>query len=240
MKYREIPMAYRRSQTWVGLVLSIGVVLSVLTGISCSRVPENPAWFQSTATGDALKLDQLTAKINQTDSLFDLFKMKYEYILRGGDSQEVMMALDRRRDQLVEETEAFPAIPEKLDFLGWDIEKVDDHRYRISGYFVVRGKMDRDWTFRIMTKVDDQHVPLLPVERQKAKYINWQIFPKTSTWDIGEHKVLSTIMQLEPIPYYIYARMYLYPEYINQADFAYGWFTDPDLEPVPRDRPAPK
>jgi len=229
----------RMWRTGLVIILGSGMVLSTAALVSCSRAPEDPAWFQSTATGEALGPDQLAEKIERIDSLFDLYDMKREYILRGGDSRVVMEEMDHRRDQLVEAAEAFPAIPEKLDFLGWDIEKVDARRYRISGYFVVKGEMERDWIFKIMTKVDDQHVSLLPPERQEMKYINWQIYPKTSTWEPGEHHILSTVMELQPIPYYIYARMFYWPERINHGVFTYGWFADPNLPPMPEDKPAP-
>jgi hypothetical protein len=230
----------RMWRTGLVIILGSGMVLSTAALVSCSRAPEDPAWFQSTATGEALGPDQLAEKIERIDSLFDLYDMKREYILRGGDSREIMAELDRRRDQLVEEADAFPAIPGKLDFLGWDsIEKVGANQYRISGYFVARDKMERDWQFKIMTKVDEQHVSLLPPDRQNARYLNWPVFPKTSTWQPGEHHILSTIMKLEPIPYYIYARMFYYPELINHGEIAYGWFADPNLPPVPKDKPAP-
>jgi hypothetical protein len=215
------------------------VLFLVLSAASCSRAPEDPAWFQSTTSGDTLTSAQLGERINRTDSLFDLFDMKREYILRGGDSEKIMIALDKRRDQLTEEAEAFPAIPDKLDFLGWDIKKLEENKYRISCYFVVTGKMDRDWILKIISTVDEKHAHLLPPDNQKSKRIAWKVYPKTSTWDPGEHKILSEIVELQPIPYNIFARFFLYPEKINHDVFHYGWFADPDVGPIPEDKPAP-
>lgn len=208
----------------------------VLFGIGCTRVKEEPAWFQST---EIVSTDDLLGKIKNVDCLFALNSMKREYILQEGEpNMTVLMALDARIDQLVDQSEVFPAIPGALDFLGWKIQRVSEdqtasearntRKYQVSGYFVVTGKMERDWIFKIMTKVDDEHVSLLPPDRQKAKYLNWQVHPKTSTWEPGEHYVLSTIVELMPIPYYIFAQMFLYPEMINHAAFAYGWFADPE------------
>lgn len=232
-------LADRKWRSGLLIVLGAGMIFSASALVGCSRAPEDPAWFQSTDTGKSLDPEELAAKIGRTDSLFDLYDMKREYILRGGDSREIMAELDRRRDELVEATEVIPAVPEKLDFLGWEIEKIGGRRYRISGYFIGRAEMDKDWVWKIMTKVDDQHVSLLPPERQEMKYINWQVYPKTSTWDPGEHHILSTVMELEAIPYYIYARMIFWPERINHEVFTYGWFADPGLPPVPEDKPAP-
>ena len=225
----------RKERCRVAVILSISI-LTVFSG-GCSREPGETAWFQSTETGGTLTEDQLRAEINRTDSLFDLYDMKREYILRGGDSREIMAELNSRRDQLVEEAEAEPAIEEKLDFLGWNIEKIDRGRYRVSCYFVVTGKMERDWILKLLAKVDKQHIPMLPPEWQKAERIRWQVFPKTSTWEPGEHKIISEIVELESIPYNIYARFYLYPEKIFQDPFFYGWFADP---PESEERPVPE
>jgi len=220
--------------------LCLGACLTAGVLAGCSRCQEEPAWFQST---DIRGEEDLLNKIQSVDCLFALESMRREYVLRENEpSQAVLEALDSRAGRLVAEAEVFPAIPGALDFLGWKIERIgsgsakqktDDRRkYRVSGYFVVTGRMDRDWIFKIMTKVDDQHVFLLPPDRQKAKYLNWQIYPKTSTWKPGEHYVLSTTVELKPIPYYIFARMFLYPELINHDVFAYGWFADPDEAPA--------
>ena len=206
------------------------VLFLVLSAASCSRAPEDPAWFQSTTSGDTLDSTKLIEKISQVDSLFNLYDMKREYVLRGGESGEIMEALDQRRDQLVKEAEAFPAIPDKLDFFGWDIDKVDGNKYRISCYFVVTSKMERDWILKIVGKVDEKHVPMLSPENQKAKRVKWQLYPKTSTWDPGEHKILSQVVDLQPIPYRIGAVFFIYPEKKYRKAFSYGWFADVDAE----------
>ena len=213
------------------LVLICGTISGGWTAGGCSRAPEEPAWFQETATGHFLESDQVLSKISKVDSLFELYRMKREYILRGGDSKDVMQSLDERRDQLVGKAPTFPAIPGKLDFCGWDIEKVGDNEYQVFGYFVVTGKMDRDWILKIMANVDDKHIQMLPLEQQKAGRAKWQVYPKTSTWDVGEHHILGEIIELRPIPYHISARFFLWPELINQDVFSYGWFADPDLIP---------
>lgn len=214
------------------LFAGIAAVVAALIGsgliAGCSRAPEEPAWFQSTASGDILDEDQIRTRISRTDSLFELYRMKREYILCGGDSREVMEVLDARRDQVAGEIEAFSAIPGKLDFLGWDIEKVATGKYRVSCYFVVTGKMERDWILKIIARVDDQHVSHLPPESQEAGQVRWQAFPKTTTWDVGEHQIISEFIELGPIPYEIFARFFAWPEDIYHEVFSYGWFADPD------------
>ncbi len=211
-----------------GALFVFFMILLGCGGIACSRTPEEPSWFQATSSGETLDGARLTAIIRQTDSLFDLYDMKREYILRGGDSPEIMQELDRRRDQLAATIERFSAIPGKLDFLGWDIRKVAGNRYRISCYFVVVGKMDRDWILKLMAKVDEKHAHLLPPENQVDGRMRWQVYPKTSTWDPGEHKIIAEIVELQPIPYDIFARFFLWPEDTYQDAFSYGWFADPD------------
>lgn len=251
MKDLRVTAATGKETSTIVIVFAIALLGWMVAAGGCRRAPEEPAWFHSPETGEVLGPEALGEIIQDTDCLFRIDEMKRELIFRGGEEvPEIMAALNRRRDRLVEETEAFSAVPGALDFLGWRIRPTSEvpgrewetreGRYEISGYFVVTGEMDRNWIFRIMTKVDDQHVHLLPPERQQARYINWQIFPRTSDWSPGEHHILSTIMDLQPIPYYIYARMYLYPEFINQPDFAYGWFAGSNVEPVPEDKPPPR
>lgn len=208
----------------------ICLVFLMVSATSCSRAPDDPAWFQSTTSGDTLSSDQLTEKLHKTDSLFQLYDMKREYILRGGDSRKIMEAMDTRRDQLAENSEVLPAIPDKLDFLGWDIKKIGGAKYRISCYFVVTGEMERDWILKIVGAVDEKHISLLPPKNQKIKYAKWQLNPKTSTWEPGEHKILSQIVELKPIPYNIAAVFFLYPEREYCKAFRYGWFADADSE----------
>lgn len=208
----------------------ICLVFLMVSATSCSRAPDDPAWFQSTTSGDTLSSDQLTEKLHKTDSLFQLYDMKREYILRGGDSRKIMEVMDKRRDQLAENSEVFPAIPDKLDFLGWDITKIGGAKYRISCYLVVTGEIDRDWILKIVGSVDEEHASLLPPKNQKSKRIKWQLYPKTSTWDFGEHKILSKVVDLQPIPYNISAVFLLYPEKKYGKAFRYGWFADVDAE----------
>jgi hypothetical protein len=211
------------------VLIGFGALFLVFSAVNCSRAPEDPAWFQSTTSGDTLSGNQLTEKITREDSLFNLYDMKREYILRGGESRDIMKELDQRRDQLVKDAEVFPAIPGKLDFLGWNIDKMDNNKYRISCYFVVVGKMDKDWIFKLLAKVDEKHAPMLPPENQKSRQVKWQVYPKTSTWDPGEHKIIYELVELQPIPYNISARFFIWPENIYQDVFSYGWFADPDL-----------
>lgn len=232
-------------------VLVAVMAFGLFTAVACSRAPEEPAWFQSEETGKTLGPDELLAKIAGVDCLFQIYDMKRDFILQGGErGEEVLAALDGRRDQLVEKAKPFPAVPGDLDFFAWRIRPAseipgrqwerDQRKYEISGYFVVTGEMDKDWIFKVMTQVDDHHVSLLPPDRQQAKYLNWQVFPRTSTWEPGEHHILSTIADLQSIPYYIYAQMYIWPERVHHGVFAYGWFADPDLSLLSEDKPAPQ
>ncbi len=239
MKHLRSTIVFRKLSVALSYILGIGILGCGILGFGCSRAPEDPAWFQSTKSGDLLSEDQLVGKINNTDSLFGLHEMRRKYIILGGKSASVIEALELRRDQLVEEIEPFPAIPGKLDFFEWDIRKIGEKRYRVSCYFVVREKLEYDWNLNIMTKVDEEHADLLPADRQQAGYVNWRIRPPASSWEPGEHQILSRIIELEPVPYYINARMMWWPERLNHAVFTYGWFADTDQPVDLEDKPAP-
>ena len=198
----------------------------LFSAIGCSQEPEDPAWFQSTTTGDVFKSVELITKINDVNSLFDLYKMKREYILRGGESKEIMASLDLRSSQLVKEAETVPAIPGKIDFVAWDIRRLEAGKYEVSGYFVVTGKMDQDWRCKFVAKVDDNDVDMLPPECRKSKRIRHKLYPKTSTWDVGEHKILRQVFDFQSIPYEIFGIFYLYPEKTYGNKFDYGWYVD--------------
>jgi len=226
MNLKQVLSVVRAVKSFNQGLTGLCALLLILSMAGCSRAPEDPAWFQSTTSGDILSSDKLMEKINQVDSFFKLYNMKREYILRGGESSEIMEALDKRRDQLAENVEAFPAVPDKLDFMGWDIQKIDGNKYRLSCYFIVIGKMESNWILKISAGVDEKDAHLLPPENQKSKRVKWQLYLKTSTWDIGEHKILSQVVELQPIPYYIYAVFFTWPEGKYCKDFIYGWFSD--------------
>ena len=220
-------------------------ILIPLTAINCSPTSQEPPEGYSV---ENISTNDLLAKIQTIDSLFELNDIIEQFNLRADKpAQEALAALYARRDQLINNADVIPAIPGALDFYGWDIQWVgvdpdrqrgdDRENYKISGYFVVNGKMDRDWVFKIMTKVDESHVHLLPANRRDAGYINWSIRAPTSTWEPGEHHILSTTAKLKPIPYYISARMFYPPELKNHASFSYGWFADPDVGSTPNHEP---
>lgn len=241
-------MSFGPAGALIVALIGWGLILGVLTVSACSRAPEDPAPPRPVAVTEP---ETLPEKIQNVDSLFELHTLREEYLGREEETDPaVVAALNERRDRLVEEADAFPAIPGKLDFLGWNIEwagpdpdrRPDDDResYRISGYFVVTGEIDRDWIFRVITKVDDRHVPHLPPDRRNARYLNWGAFTNSSAWSPGEHHVLTAVAELKPVPWYIYGRMFYPPELLNHANFTYGWFADPDVGPIPEDKPAPR
>jgi len=84
-----------------------------------------------------------------------------------------------------------------------------------------------------VAKVDDSHVDRLPPDSRKEKRLRYKMAPETSTWEVGEHKIVSHIFNFQPIPYEIFGVFYLYPEGTYGDTFEYGWFADPDLQPGP-------
>jgi len=127
---------------------------------------------------------------------------------------------------MVKDADTVPAIPGKIDFVAWDIRRLEEGKYEVSGYFVVIGKLDRDWRCKFVAIVDDNDLDMLPSECRKSKRIIHRLYPKTSTWDIGEHKILRRIFEFKPIPYKIHGIFSLYPENTWANKFEYGWYVD--------------
>jgi len=200
-------------------------------GCGSGQAPEEAEWYQSTATGKSLSDDQLLAKITRESNLFRLYEMKRSYIMGGGKSQAIVKALDARRDELVAARELSEAIPGKVDFVDWNIKKQDDGTHLVSAYLVVKNKPERDWRMKFIANVDEQHVDMLPPDSRAAKRLRHKINPETSTWEPGEHKILSQVFNFKAIPYEICGVFYLYPDGVYGETFKYGWFADPDLKP---------
>lgn len=217
------------------LLPAVVLAISFLTVSGCGPKPneEEPDWFRSTSTGKNLTDQTLLTKIDSTYDLFTLYRMKRQYVMRGGKSQAIVKALDERRNEIVDAHDRQTAIPDKLDFIDWEIRRVADGSYEVSAYFVVTGKMDRDWRCKLVAKVDDSHVDKLPPDSRKEKRLRYKLTPETSTWEVGEHKILSHIFDFQPIPYKIFGVFSLYPEGTYGDMFEYGWFADPDLQPGP-------
>jgi len=210
--------------------LAVLIILGgILSGCGTDFRSEDAQWFQNTESGKALPGKEITDRINQENNLFSLYEMKRAYIMSGGKSQAIVKALDKRRDGLVEAKETEEAIPGKVDFIDWDISRLDDGRYMASAYFIVKEKPDRDWRMKFIANVDDQHIKMLPPDSRASKRLRWKINPDTSTWEKGEHKILSHIFEFKPIPYDISGVFFLYPDNVYGNRFEYGWFADPGI-----------
>ena len=92
----------RRFRLRLRLIILLWIIPSLASVIGCTRVSEEPAWFQSSVSGKTLSSGELISMIKAVDSISHLDAMKSEYESRGGRSGEVMGAMDRRREELGE------------------------------------------------------------------------------------------------------------------------------------------
>ncbi len=181
-------------------------------GGGCSRAPEDPAWFQSTTTGEALPADQLRLAINRTESVFDLQRMKREYILRGGVDRAVIAELDRRREEILTEQPELGSPGPKVDLLAFDYLRVGPGRYRAEYLFRARQPLPADLRISIYGGVLPEDIDSLsPAMREAGRRSEvWahRPVPSADQWEVGEYIYISHHLQGADIPYSIALKLY--------------------------------
>ncbi len=190
---------------WVFL-LGTFLVVCALAGPGCSRRPEDPAWFQSSQTGKMLPIEELKAEIDRTDSLFDLFKMKRQFVLfREGEPRLILEALDRRRDRILAERTPLGSPCPEADLVAFDYRYIGPGRCRADYLFRVNRAFPANLEIALHGSVDPEHRDLISeARREDGKESEvWVLRPEppTSAWGEGEVRLLSHAFSAQAIPY---------------------------------------
>ncbi len=182
------------------------LVLGVLVSPGCSREPEDPAWFRSSETGKILPIDELKAEIERTDSLFDLFEMKRQYVISQGRMEpRVIETIDRRRDRILTERPPLGSPCPEVDLVAFDYRYIEPGRYRADYLFRVNRSFSADLEISLQGSVAPEHLDLISkTRREEGKESEVWVLrpdPPTSTWGEGEVRLLSHGFSARAIPY---------------------------------------
>jgi len=197
-----------RNRLW-----ALGAIL-ILFIAACSDPPppEDPAWFQSTTTGEALGEDILSAKINQVDDIFTIYRLKEKYLSRDGESQAVAKDLENRWEELLKNYTTSQTICPEADLIAFDYKKVGANQYRADFLFKVNQPFSKDYKIALYGVVDENNRHLLSESRRRRgkKSEAWSSGPDPSTrdWSEGEYVFISNVIEAQPIPYNMYTILY--------------------------------
>ncbi len=194
--------SYRRPAAIICLVM--GVVLLVSLS-ACSRAPEDPAWFQSKTTGDPVDEGALINRINATDDIVVLFRMKEEYSSRGGEADAVNRALSERMDILASQGVPLGSPCPEVDLVAFDYRRPGPNRYYVDFLFRVNKQFKTNLAIGITGKVLAENRDQLSPKRRKAgkESESWSVKPDppTSAWRPGEYVLVSSAINARPIAY---------------------------------------
>ena len=118
------------------------------------------------------------------------------YDLRGYSS-------DKRSNIIIYDLGGY--ISESVSFVDYSYEKIAEGQYKFSFLFKVNNGFEKDWIIYFHGLVEDANIDLLPKDRQKYKFSNWDFNPKpaTSAWPRNEDITITTEILAKPIPYYM-------------------------------------
>ncbi len=198
-----------RSSCWIIRIpcrcLPLLMAIALVSIFGCSQAPEDPAWFQSTATGKVLSDEVLIGRIRSAGDPIAIYRMREEYRLRGGDSAEAKDALEQRLAELVSTLSPLGSPCPEADLIAFDYRKVGPADYRADYLFRVNQPFEQDLRIGLYGTVAPEHLDRISGPRRAAgkKSEFWQLIPSpaTSTWTPGKEIFLSQHVNASPIPY---------------------------------------
>jgi hypothetical protein len=207
-----------KSPVWLTTGLLIITAGGIMT-LSCSRKPEDPAWFQSTATGKSLDKSILLKQIAQTDDIFAIYRMRDEFRHRGESSRVVMDALEKQWKKLLENQQPSTEICPEADLVAFDFKAVGPGECRAD--FIIRTKkaFDKDYWLSLHGIVDGENHQFLSEARRKLgkNSEQWAFSPKppTTSWPVGEDILISYTFPAQSISYKM--SIFIYDRSVKKA-----------------------
>lgn len=196
---------------WIQAGISL-MMAGIIVILGCSREPENPAWFQSTSTGDLLSEEVLRTKIDQIENIFAIYRMKEEYSLHGGESKVIADLLRKRWEELLAEQPPPQAISPAVDLVAFDYKIVQPGEYRADFICRANNPLDNEYWVALHGIVDESNRHLLSKarreENKKSEKWSFKPNPPTTAWPVGEYVLFSQTVSAPPIPYDMFILLY--------------------------------
>jgi len=123
-------------------------------------------------------------------------------------------------------------ISEKVYFVEYHCEKIADERYKFSLVFDVNNGFEKDLLIYLLGYVKDEHIILLPENRQKHKFNNWGLWPKpaTSSWPKNDRVTITHEISAKPIPYNLRLGFWIAKEGNHGRRIDLGWVDLGDIK----------
>jgi hypothetical protein len=117
------------------------------------------------------------------------------------------------------------SISESVSFISYCCEKIADEKYRFSFLFEVKDGFEEDLAIYFHGSVQDENVILLPVNRRKFKFDNWDFYPElpTSAWPKNDYVTVSREISAKPIPYNFNLGFYSVDTGLHGRGINLGW-----------------
>jgi hypothetical protein len=188
----------------VKIVMVLGVVL-IVSFLACSRDTEDPAWFQSTESGESLDDTALISMVGTVDNLITLHRMKAEYEHREGGSVPVNTAMKKRGEQLLAGRPPLGRLCEEVDLIAFDYRKISHDRYQADYLLKINRGLRSELRITLVGAVAPEDSDQLSAKRRKAgkKSEVWKFMPSPPApdWVPGEYLLLSQTFKGQDIPY---------------------------------------
>jgi len=116
-------------------------------------------------------------------------------------------------------------ISESVSFVDYSYEKIAEGQYKFSFLFKVNNGFEKDWIIYFHGAVEDANIDLLPKDRQKYKFSNWDFNPKpaTSAWPRNEDITITTEISAKPISYYVKLGFFMAKDGRHGREINLGW-----------------
>lgn len=164
-------------------------------------------------------------QVSKSRDVFELYKFKDKYGFIKEIYPEVYRDLNSEYETLLANYSSEYAISEKVSFVDYHYEKIDDGKYKFYFVFKVKSGFKKDWKVYFHGYVKGENVALLPQKRQKYKFDNWGFNPDppTSTWAKDEYIIIKREISANPIIYNMNIGFYKRGEGRHGEQIKLGW-----------------
>lgn len=168
---------------------------------------------------------EILSRIRDTENPFELAAMRKEYLRRGGRSEDIMVPLEDKWQEVTEKLNPIGSICAEVDVVAYDYRKIIEDVYRLSILFKATGELDEIYRVYIHGYVDKSNINALPSSRRRYGFDNWSFepLPPTSVWDAGKYIVASTEFAAQSFPYLMKIGFYRSGEGSYGDGVEFGW-----------------
>ena len=159
-------------------ILSFLKVFIFLLLFACSRSEDQSAPIPGELKAEEAKSSlraygqEILSRIRDTENPFELAAMRKEYLRRGGRSEDIMVPLEDKWQEVTEKLNPIGSICAEVDVVAYDYRKIIEDVYRLSILFKATGELDEIYRVYIHGYVDKSNINALPSSRRRYGFDN--------------------------------------------------------------------